>query len=98
MLGLRIHLFFVCATRTTGPDCTGQAATQLPTQTNENGLGLLKHSNQVLDKNWVTKFHGNATRAKKFIGLYFIIFCVAMRGSTSGACTDPTLIKNNEMG
>ena len=84
MLGLRIHLFFVCATQTTGPDCTGQADTQLPTQTNENGLGLLKHSNQVLNKNWVTKFHGNATRAKKLIGLYFIIFWVGTRSSTLG--------------
>jgi hypothetical protein len=56
----------------------------MPAHTNKNeiGQGLFFGSNQVLSKNWVTKFHGNESQAKKSIGLHFIIFCVATRGCT----------------
>ena len=76
--------FFRCRARvTTGPARTRQAATPNTTQTNEIWLGFKIHSNQVLNKNWVTKFHGNESRAKKSLGLFFIIFETVTRGSWS---------------
>jgi len=48
-------------------------------------LGFVIGSDQVLNKNWVTYFHGNEGRLGKSIGFENIIFCSVGSGSMSGA-------------